>query len=136
MRRLRTRPRRQLNQSRAVIETAIRTMPSSPVIPSSIEIHPVSSPASVLATADMLSDIAQCKELFHTAAGTAFADIIIASHRETWPIRSKRFRALLKRSYYHATGEATSAAEIRSALDLLEAQALFDGSKRTVHVRT
>jgi hypothetical protein len=84
----------------------------------------------------MLSDIAQCKELFHTAAGTAFADIIIAGHRETWPIRSKRFRALLKRSYYHATGEAVSAAEIRSALDLLEARALFDGSKRTVHVRT
>ena len=84
----------------------------------------------------MLSDIAQCKELFHTASGTAFADIFIAGHRETWAIRSKRFCALLKRSYYHATGEATSAAEIRSALDLLEARALFDGSKRTVHVRT
>ena len=71
----------------------------------------------------MLSDIAQCRELFHTASGTAFADIIIAGHRETWPIRSKRFRALLKRSYYHATREAASAAEIRSALDLLEARA-------------
>jgi len=108
-------------------------MPSSPVIPANIEIHPVNRPATV---ADMLSDIAQCKELFHTASGTAFADIFIAGHRETWAIRSKRFCALLKRSYYHATGEATSAAEIRSALDLLEARALFDGSKRTVHVRT
>src|SRR6516162_6889356 len=91
MRRLRTRPRYQLNQSRAVFETAIRTMPSSPVIPSSIEIHPVNSPTPVLATADMLSDIAQCEELFHTAAGTAFADIVVTGHRETWPLRSSDF---------------------------------------------
>jgi hypothetical protein len=40
----------------------------------------------------MLSDIAQCEELFHTATGTAFADVIIADHQETWPIRSKRCR--------------------------------------------
>ena len=88
-----------------------------------------------LVSADMLSDIALCKELFHTASGTAFADIIIAGHRETWPIQSKRFRALLKRSYYHATGKAASAAEIRSALDLLEARAQFDGPEHPVHVR-
>ena len=83
----------------------------------------------------MLSDIAQCEELFHTATGAAFADIIIAGHRETWPIRSKRLRAFLRRSYYQATGEAASAAEIRSALDLLEARAQFDGPERAVHVR-
>jgi hypothetical protein len=74
-------------------------------------------------------------ELFHTASGTAFADIVIAGHRETWPIRSKRFRAFLKRSYYHATGQAASAAKIRSALDLLEARAQFDRPQRPVHVR-
>jgi hypothetical protein len=84
----------------------------------------------------MLSNIAQCEELFHTATGTASADIIIAGHRETWPIRSKRFRAFLRRSYYQATGEAASAAEIRSALDLFEARAQFDGPERHVHVRT
>jgi hypothetical protein len=45
---------------------------------------------------DMLIDIALCEEPFHTATGTAFADIIIEGHRETWPIRSKRFRAWLR----------------------------------------
>jgi hypothetical protein len=94
----------------------------------------VVSPTPALAIGDMLSNIAQCDELFHTASGTAFADIIIADHRETWPIRSKRFRAFLKRSYYQATGEAASAAEIRSTLDLLEARAHFDGAQRAVHV--
>ena len=83
----------------------------------------------------MLIDI-RPEDLFHTAIGTAFADITIDGHRETWPIRSKRFRAFLRRSYYQATGEAASAAEIRSALDLLEARAQFDGPERIVHIRT
>jgi hypothetical protein len=36
----------------------------------------------------------------------------------------------LRRRYYQATGDAASAAEIRSALDLLEARAQFDGPER------
>jgi hypothetical protein len=84
----------------------------------------------------MLIDIARPEDLFHTAIGTAFADIMIGGHRETWPIRSKRFRAFLRRCHYQATGEAASAAEIRSALDLLEARAQFDGPERIVHIRT
>src|ERR1700758_2219265 len=83
----------------------------------------------------MLIDTALCEELFHTAAGTAFADILVDGHRETWPIRSKRFRGWLRRRYYQATGSAASAAEIRSALDLLEARAQFDGPECAVHVR-
>src|SRR5438876_4469033 len=84
----------------------------------------------------MLIDMAPCEELFHTAAGTAFADIIVDGRRETWPIRSKRFRGWLRHCYYQATGGAASAAEIRSTLDLLEARAQFDGPERPVHVRT
>src|SRR5271166_589808 len=83
----------------------------------------------------MLIDIRLCEELFHTAAGTAFTDVLINGHRETWPIRSKRFRGLLRRRYYQATGEAASAAQIRSALDLLETRAQFDGPERAVHIR-
>src|SRR6266566_5255744 len=82
----------------------------------------------------MLIDMALREELFHTATGT-FADIVVDGHRETWPIRSKRFRGWLRRRYYQATGDAASAAEIRSALDLLEARAQFDGPERPVHVR-
>src|SRR4029453_14819351 len=83
----------------------------------------------------MLIDTALYEELFHTAAGTAFADILVDGHRETWPIRSKRFRGWLRRRYYQATGGAANAAEIRSTLDLLEARAQFDGTERAVHVR-
>ena len=58
----------------------------------------------------MLTAIGLCGDLFHTAAGTAFADIPVNGHRETWPIRSKRFRSWLRRCHYQATGEAASAA--------------------------
>ena len=36
----------------------------------------------------MLIDLPVCAELFHTANSTAFADLMIDGHRETWPIRS------------------------------------------------
>src|SRR5437763_9115647 len=78
---------------------------------------------------------AVCGELFHTAVGTAFADLLINGNRETWPIRSKRFKTWLRHCRYEATGAAASAATIRSALDLFEVQAQFDGPERAVHVR-
>jgi hypothetical protein len=74
-------------------------------------------------------------ELFHTAIGTAFADLLVNGQRQTWPIRSKRFRAWLRHRYYQETGEALSAEAIRSALDLLEARAQFDAPERMIHVR-
>jgi hypothetical protein len=83
----------------------------------------------------MLTEIGACGELFHTAIGTAYADLLVDGHRESWPIRSKRFRGWLRRRYYEATGGAASAAEIRSALDLLEARAQFDAPQRAVHIR-
>src|ERR1700737_4488779 len=73
--------------------------------------------------------------LFHTATGTAFIDLEIEGHRETWPIRGKQFRAWLRRRYYKETGGALSAEAIRSMVDLLEARAQFDAPERTVHVR-
>jgi hypothetical protein len=85
----------------------------------------------------MLTALGLWGELFHTPAGTAYADIPLKDHRETWPIRSKRFRTWLRRCHYEATGEAASPAAIRSALDLFrEARAQFDGPERAVHIRT
>src|SRR5260370_25451948 len=83
----------------------------------------------------MLTQIAACEQVFHTATGTAFADFLVDGHRETWPIRSKRFRGWLRRRYYDATGGALGAQAIASQLDLLEAWAQFDAPERSVHVR-
>ena len=83
----------------------------------------------------MLNEMMLCEELFHTPSGVAFADFITDGHRETWPIRSKRFRNWLRRCYYQATGAAAGAAVIGSALDLLEARAQFDAPERAVNIR-
>jgi hypothetical protein len=85
--------------------------------------------------ADMLLQIAVSADLFHTATGVAYADLLSNGKRETWPIRSERFRWWLRSSYYDATGMAPSAGAIRSTLDLLEARAQFDGPELAVNVR-
>src|SRR5437763_1804531 len=86
-------------------------------------------------TANMLRNLAASVALFHTSTGTAFVDLVIEGHRETWPVRSSRVRAWLRRRYYQATGEAPQAEAIRSAIDLLEARAQFDGPERAIHIR-
>src|SRR5215472_10818480 len=73
--------------------------------------------------------------LFHTATGIAYADLEIDQHRETWPIRSRQFRAWLRRRHDERTAEAMDTATIRSILDLLEARAQFDAPERAIHVR-
>src|SRR3954463_16379211 len=83
----------------------------------------------------MFNGMTLCEELFHTTSGSAYADFITEGHRETWPIRSKRFRTWVRRCYYQATGAAPGAAVLSPALDLLEARAQFDGGERVVHTR-
>jgi hypothetical protein len=85
--------------------------------------------------ADILIDLAQSAELFHTADGTGFADFDINGHRETWPIRAKGFRRWLARRFFEATGGAPSSEALQSALNVIEARAHFDAPERVVHVR-
>src|SRR4029078_3947520 len=83
----------------------------------------------------MLSLLNASGSLFHTAAGTAYADLIIDGHRETWAIRSRQFRTWLRQRYFEETGGALNSATLASALDLLEASAQFDAPERQISVR-
>ena len=85
--------------------------------------------------ADSPAVMGACVSLFHTAAGVAYVDLEVEQHRETWPIRSKQFRAWLRRRHYVRTGQAMCPMAIRSILDLLEARAQFDAPERAIHVR-
>jgi hypothetical protein len=85
--------------------------------------------------ADALLSIGTAVQFFHASDGTAFADLRIDGHRETWPVRSKRFRNWLRQHYYERTWEAPSPAALTAALDTFEAQAQFDGPLRKVSVR-
>jgi hypothetical protein len=47
---------------------------------------------------DVLLNVATAARLFHASDGTGFADLFIEGHRETWPLRGKRFGAWLRHS--------------------------------------
>ena len=85
--------------------------------------------------ADILIDLAQAAELFHTADGTGFVDLDINGHRETWPIRSKGFRRWLARRFFEETDGAPNSEALQSALNVIEAKAHFDAPERVVYIR-
>jgi hypothetical protein len=88
--------------------------------------------------------------LFHTRDGVAYADLIIAGHRETWPVRSKQFRhtylRYLQQQFGRLVGEeqpilallmksSTSKASVNHAIDDFERRAICSTITRDVHVR-
>ncbi len=85
--------------------------------------------------AEILSDIANENELFHSPDSTAYADVIVQGHRETWPVRSRGFRRWLCRRFYERTKRAPTSDALKSVLNLAEATAQFDGPERYVNVR-
>jgi hypothetical protein len=85
--------------------------------------------------ADVLVELAEQAELFHTLDQTAYADLTIDDHRETWPVRSKGFRHWLTRRYYDVEEGAASSAALQSALSTIEAKAHYGAPERAVHLR-
>jgi len=79
--------------------------------------------------------VTACGELFHTATGTAFADLLVDGHRETWPIRSKRFGGWLRRRYYEATGGAPERADDLLGGRFARGPGTIDAPERSVHIR-
>jgi hypothetical protein len=87
--------------------------------------------------------------LFTTGDGVAFADLIVAGHRETWPIRSKQFRheyiRYLQRQFEQLTtqgivlaltlGPSLKKSAVNAAIDEFEMRAIGSRSTREVHVR-
>jgi hypothetical protein len=85
--------------------------------------------------ADILIELARSAELFRASDGTAFADLDINGHRETWPIRAKGFRRWLSHRFFQATQGAPSSEALQSALNVIEAKAQFEAPERAVHIR-
>ena len=85
--------------------------------------------------ADILTDLADDAELFHSADSTAFADIRIDGHRETWPVRAKGFRRWLTQQFFDAAGGVPTSEALSSALNVIEAKAHFEGPELPVFIR-
>jgi hypothetical protein len=84
---------------------------------------------------DVLVELANEAELFHTRDGTAFADFVVNGHRETWSVRTKGYRRWLGRRYYEMTGSAPNSEGMQAAINLIDAKAHYDWPLRDIAVR-
>lgn len=82
------------------------------------------------------AQVAESAELFHDRDLTAYADVMVNGHRQTFPIRGRGFKLWLLYGFYIGTeGGAPNREAVNSALDSIEATARFKGPVRDVFVR-
>ena len=86
--------------------------------------------------AEILMSLAEGIDLFHTADGTAYADIDIKGHRETWNVRSEGFAHWLSHRFFRETHKALTPETLKSSLANFEAKARFEGQEQAVFLRT
>ena len=97
-----------------------------------------------------IDEVGGDQALFHTPDGVAYADLIIAGHRETWPVRSKQFRhaylQYLRRQVDRLIDQESvlaplvksgmSKAAINTAIDDFETRAICSPTVREAYIRT
>jgi hypothetical protein len=74
-------------------------------------------------------------ELFHNAVGDGFVSVQVGGHRETWPVRSRAMRSWLIKLYFDFTRAAPNSEAIQAALNVLGAEAQFEGPELPVYLR-
>lgn len=84
---------------------------------------------------EILEELTQDLELFHTAKGEAFARVPMADHVECWPVESKTFRGVLNRRFFRKQNSTPSKDTLQAFVDLLCARAQFDGAERETFLR-
>jgi hypothetical protein len=84
---------------------------------------------------DVLMNLAGDAVLFHSADDTAYADVEINGHRETWAVRSRGFRRWLQNQYFEETSSAPPSEALQAVINSIEARALKCGPELPVHVR-
>jgi hypothetical protein len=113
------------------------------------EFNPATAPASGAGTTatskskgdeeptqqEILLTIAMAAELFHTPDDECYARIPVNGHREIWALKSKGFKRWLSYEFYKIEGKGANSESIGAALNVLEAQAQFDGAEHRVWVR-
>ena len=79
--------------------------------------------------------VAAADELFHTPDGEAYASVCRDDHRETWRVKGRSYKLLL-RSRLHAKDIVANSTAVDDAVATLESHAMFDGPEQSVYVRT
>jgi hypothetical protein len=74
-------------------------------------------------------------DLWHTPAKEAYATFPVGDHTETWSVRSQTFKRYVAMQFFEKTGKAVNSDAISSAINLIEAKALFAGEEHRAEVR-
>ena len=74
-------------------------------------------------------------DLYHSADDTAYADVMIEGHRETYPVKSRQFQNYLRRQYFLITKSAPGAEALRTVIGTAEAQAAYSPYQHEVYIR-
>ena len=113
------------------------------VTATSVAEKPTSGEGKVTATsgtawADRLVALAETRgiKLFHTEFDEAFALLPVGSHTEVWPLKGPVVQNWLSRLYWTQFRKAAPADILTAVIQTLDAEARFDGSQATVHLRT
>jgi hypothetical protein len=77
----------------------------------------------------------KCSELFLDQFGTPYAAIKIDEHTEVLSLKSSRFKSWICRVYYTSEHNALNSESVTNVLNILKANAEFDGVTRNLHVR-
>ena len=80
-------------------------------------------------------DILENTETFHTATNELYVVTNFANRRETLPIKSSEFSALIQLQYYNATKSMVGQSELTTLTGILNAKAQFDSPEKAVHIR-
>src|SRR6266566_3961498 len=74
-------------------------------------------------------------DLFQDRTGGLYATVPVRNHLETWCLRSRDFKAWMRRRFYEQHEKPPAADAVTQALGVLEARAQFDGQSHPVFVR-
>ena len=64
-------------------------------------------------------------DLYHSADDTAYADVMIDGHRETYPVKGGQFKKYLRRQYFLITESAPRTEALSTVIGTAEAQAAY-----------
>lgn len=93
-------------------------------------------PVKKSAAVRLVEVLADDTVLFHASDGVEYAVVNVNGHRETLKVKSTAFRKYLSRLFYLAEGKAPSSQALHDAINLICAQALYDGHEQEVYLRT
>ena len=85
--------------------------------------------------AQILLKLADGAEFFKDLDGTPFTTFPVDSHKETWPLRSSKFREWLGHKFYKQEGKPAGGQAFSDAIGLISARATFQGEKKEVYTR-